>query len=169
MGAAVVAVFVAAVEALTEIVLILAQVHVVTIVTVAAILVAEGVLRIKAPAVFAIRLARAKTFRVTVVDRLTEHVRAVAIGFVVTATAVVAIVVWSIVVVAPTLQTQLVLPQTREVGLLVAQLRAAALLLQNALPLQGVILLTLPFLAILAGTAFLTRAPVALLSVRSIV
>ncbi|HEX9426076.1 MAG TPA: hypothetical protein VF899_22755, partial [Pyrinomonadaceae bacterium] len=41
LRAAVVAVFVAAVEALAEVVLILAQVHVVTVVTVACILIAE--------------------------------------------------------------------------------------------------------------------------------
>ena len=75
---------------------------------------------------------------------------------------------WAVIAVAPALQTQLILSYTREVSLLVLQLRATTLLLEQTLLLQSIVLLAIPFLAILVGSLLLIRAPVALLIVPAI-
>src|SRR6185503_2238640 len=102
-----------------EVVLILAQVDIVAVVTIAAVLITDGVVRAELPTIFAVGLTGAEAFFVAVVHRLSQHLRAIAIGFVITATTIVAVVVWTIVVVAPTLQPQLVLSQTLKVTLLI--------------------------------------------------
>lgn len=91
---AVVTVFVAATESLTEIIVVLVSGYVVAVVAIVSILVGIGLSKVVRPAVFAIRLPGPEAFLVTIVNRLAEIICAVPIGLVVTAAAIVAIT-WS--------------------------------------------------------------------------
>src|SRR5690349_21698248 len=99
--AAVVPALITTPESFAEVVLIVAEVDVVSVVSVARILVPVSFLGTEAIAVLPIRLTRVEPFLVTIVDRATQHLRAVLVRLVVRATAIVTIVVRTVVVVTP--------------------------------------------------------------------
>ncbi len=160
--AAVITVFITTAKTLTEVMLILAQFDVVTVVSVARILIGVRVIGIEAPAVLTVSLACLEAFAVTVVDRATQHLRAVLARLVVAAATLITIVVRSIVVVTPLLQSQLIAAQPLEITLLKAQLVDPALLFEQALALRKNVLSSLPILAITRRALFLFVSPVAL-------
>src|SRR5512141_1297408 len=84
----VVAIAVATLEALAEVVAVLIRIDVIAAVAVIGILVGIRSTRVIAPVIHAIRAAGIVAFLVTVVDRLPEQVRAVAVDFVITSAAV---------------------------------------------------------------------------------
>jgi len=89
--AAVVAVFIAATKALTEVIVVVAPVYVITTVAVVCVLVGIRVFVIRTPMVFPVGLAGAETFIVAIVHRLPQRLRAVFVRFIVLAAAIVSI------------------------------------------------------------------------------
>lgn len=104
LRAAVVAVLITTPKTFAEVILIIVQVDVVAVVTIARVLVGVSFFRTEAITVLTVGLSRVETFGVTVIDRAAQHLRAVLARFVVAAAAAVTIVIWTIVVVAPPLQ-----------------------------------------------------------------
>ena len=160
--AAVVTVFITAAETLTEVILILVQIDVVTVISVARILIRVSFFRIEAPAVFTVGLTRVETFAVTIVNRALQHLRAVLVRLVVAAATAIAIVVRAVIVVTPLLQSQLILAQALVITLLIAQLVYTTLLFEQTLALRPDVLSSLPVLAITERALLLLLPPVAL-------
>ena len=135
--AIVVAIFVAALKALAEIVVVVRLVHVISVVAEVRILIGKTVLVVRAPTVLAVGRAGAEAFLVAVIYRLPQRVRSVLVDFVVRATAIVAIdrggIEVRIVVVIVTFATEaiLLLSHTLVIFLLEAVLGHAPLLLQG--------------------------------------
>ncbi len=85
--AAVITVFVTAAETFTEIIVVVFQADIVIIVTVSAVLISVIVLVVIIPAVLTVGESGVKAFLVTVIYRVTQHLRAVLAGVVIIASA----------------------------------------------------------------------------------
>jgi hypothetical protein len=101
---AVVAVFVAATEAFAEVVLVLRQINVVTVVPDAGVLIPETLLIAVPPTILTVRLACTNAFFVTIPHRLPKQICGVLVSLVVSPAAIVAILRRRIAVL-PVLQT----------------------------------------------------------------
>ena len=130
----VITVLIPAPEAFAEVVAVLDQVDVVTVVPVGGVLICVAVAVVEAPTVLAIRLAGEHALLVTQVHRLAQHVRGVLIRVVISTTAVVAIAVRRIGKALSLPQTQLILTQSLHIALLESILRGSTLSLE--LPLS---------------------------------
>lgn len=85
--AAGITIFVPALEALTEVVVVVSLVDVVSVIAVVCVLIGVGVLVVGAPAVFAVRLSCQKSLLIAIVDALAKQVCSVLIHLVVAAAA----------------------------------------------------------------------------------
>jgi hypothetical protein len=114
--AAIVAVFIAATEALPEVMVVVITVYIEAVIAVIGILIGIGVSVVGTPAILSVRLSRAKTLLIPVVHGSAEQVCAVLIGLVVATSPTVSIArgsgevgIRAVVVVALILDTQLLL------------------------------------------------------------
>jgi hypothetical protein len=149
------AIFVAAAKAFPKIIVVVGLVDIVATVSVISVLVGERGLIVAVPAVFAVGGACAEPFLIAVVHSLSQQIRAVLIGLIICAAAVVAInrscievriVVVIMVLVAP---ANLLFALAPVVILLKAVLRHSPLLLQSGSSLLGDAFLLIQALAVL--------------------
>ena len=89
--AAIVAVFIAATEALPEVMVVVITVYIEAVIAVIGILLGIGVSVVGTPAILSVRLSRAKTLLIPVVHGSAEQVCAVLIGLVVATAATISI------------------------------------------------------------------------------
>jgi hypothetical protein len=131
---AAIAVFISTAKSLTEVIVVVALVYVVPAIAVVRILISVGVLIARVPTILTVRLTRAKTLLISVVDGLPEQIRAILIRLVVVAAARVPIIrrrvevrIAVVVVATRVLNAQLL--QAQQVLLLIPILRHTPLLL----------------------------------------
>ena len=89
---AVVAIFIATTEALAEVIVIIVLGNVIATIPVVRVLIGIGVLVVGAPPILTIGISGEEALFITVIYGFPKHIRAVLIGFVVAATAVVTII-----------------------------------------------------------------------------
>ncbi len=118
--AAVVAIFIAALEALAEVVVVVLLAYVITIIAVVGILIGKRVFVVGTPAVLPVCPPGIVALLIAVIEGLPEQIRAVFVGFVIVAAAIVTIIrgrvevrIATEVVIAVIVDAQLLLTQAR--------------------------------------------------------
>jgi hypothetical protein len=154
--AAVVAILIAPLEALAEVVAILVETDVVPVIAVGSVAVGVGVSIFESPMILSIRLPRANPFFITESDGLSKEIGAILARLVVSTGVIVPVEGRRVKERPRVLETQAVLPQVLVVALLKPQLGQSALPLEAQLPLLGEPLLLLQLPLILIGALFVT-------------
>ena len=126
-----VAVVITTAKAFAEVILILGDVYIVSVVPVTGIEKRVAVLRIELPAVLLIRLTGTKAFFITCVNCTPQQVSSILVYVVVIALAIVAIVWNAVIGIDEALKPYLILAETLPITLLKAPLVSAPLLLQS--------------------------------------
>ena len=121
---------IAAIEAFAEVVAVLIQINVITIVTVGCILIGVRIFIAEARTILSVGLSGANASLIAVVHSLPEHIGAILIRLVVSTATRVTIVRSRIFVGARVLEIYLVLTQALQILLLKTQVRLTLLLLQ---------------------------------------
>ncbi len=155
-------VFIAALEALAEVVVVVVLVQVVAVVAIVGVAIGEGVAVVGVPAIFSIGLSGAETFLVPGIDGLAEIPGAIFIGFMeVAATGItidrsrVVVGIPIIVVLAFRAKRDLLLAFAFQVLFLKAILRHAILVLQLRILLASAVLFLILLLTVLRHTLLL--------------
>lgn len=142
-GAAVVTVLKTAPKTFAEVVAVLRQVNIVTIVAICRVLISVRILVVETPPVLSIRLTGAHAFLIAEVQGPPKHIGTVLIRLIVSTAAIVAVAVRRIGELPMALQAELVLTQPLQIELLKSELVHATLLLQQAFPLRSYTLVLL--------------------------